>query len=137
MSKEKNKNGERGGAGTKLLLVLTILILAGHALINYVPIAYAGESFKQDMQTAVVQGLATPARAGSPTDFVKAKIQRAARVNDIPEDVLIEVKQNGKVLEAHVFYSQTVNILPFGIYKYEYVFDHTATPTGFLLKEDL
>ncbi|MGI9055848.1 MAG: hypothetical protein ACR2F2_08620 [Pyrinomonadaceae bacterium] len=136
MSKEKNKPGEHGGAGAKLLIVLTVLILAGHAGINYVPVAYSAESFKQDMQTAVVQGLATPSKAGKPTDFVKAKIERAVRVNDIPEDAFIEVKQNGKVIEAHVAYTQSVNILPFGIYKYEYVFDHTATPTGFLLRDD-
>ncbi len=135
MSKEKNKHGERGGAGAKLLLTLTVLILAGHAGINYVPVAYAGESFKQDMQTAVVQGLAAPIRAGKPTDFVKQKIERAALANDIPADVLIEVKQNGKNLQAHVFYTETINLLPFGMYKYEYVFDHTATPTGFLLEE--
>ena len=136
MSKEKNRHGERGGAGAKLLLVLTVLILAGHAGINYVPVAYDAESFKQDMQTAVVQGLAAPSRAGSPTNFVKEKIERAARANDIPEDALIEVKQNGKVLQAHVSYVQPVNILPFGMYKYEYEFDHTATPTGFLLRNE-
>lgn len=136
MSKKQNRRSEYGGAGAKLLLTLTILILAGHAGINYVPVAYNAESFKQDMQTAVVQGLATPSRAGKPTDFVKEKIVRAILVNDIPEDAFIEVKQTGKVLEAHVAYIQTVNILPFGIYKYDYVFDHTATPTGFLLRDD-
>ncbi len=136
MSKETDRTSERGGAGAKLLIILTALILAGHAGINYVPVAYAGESFKQDMQTAVVQGLATPIRAGKPTDFVKTKIERAARANDIPQDAFIEVKQNGKVIQAHVFYSQTVNLLPFGMFKYEYVFDHTATPTGFLMEGD-
>ncbi|CAN5637943.1 hypothetical protein BH20ACI4_BH20ACI4_31350 [soil metagenome] len=136
MSKETDKTSERGGAGAKLLIILTALILAGHAGINYVPVAYAGESFKQDMQTAVVQGLAAPIRAGKPTDFVKTKIEHAVRANDIPEDALIEVKQIGKVIQAHVFYTETVNLLPFGMYKYEYVFDHTATPTGFLLEGD-
>jgi hypothetical protein len=136
MSKETDRTSERGGAGAKLLITLTILILAGHAGVNYVPVAYAGESFKQDMQTAVVQGLAAPVRAGKPTDFVKEKIERAARANDIPPDAVIEVKQNGKVIQAHVFYSQTINLLPFGMYKYEYVFDHTATPTGFLMEDN-
>jgi hypothetical protein len=136
MSKETDRTSERGGAGAKLLITLTVLILAGHAGVNYVPVAYAGESFKQDMQTAVVQGLAAPMRAGKPTDFVKTKIERAARANDIPPDAVIEVKQNGKVIQAHVYYSQTINLLPFGMYKYEYVFDHTATPTGFLMEGD-
>lgn len=134
MSMEKSRNGERGEAGAKLLIVLTVLILIGHAGINYVPVAYSAESFKQDMQTAVVQGLATPSKAGKPADFVKDKIARAINANDVPKDAYVEVKQNGKTLQARVYYTQTVNILPFGIYKYNYVFDHTATPTGFLMK---
>lgn len=134
MSMEKSRNGERGEAGAKLLIVLTVLILIGYAGINYVPVAYSGESFKQDMQTAVVQGLAAPSKAGKPTDFVKDKIIRAIAANDVPNDAYVEVKQNGKNLQARVYYTKTVNILPFGMYKYDYVFDHTATPTGFLLK---
>lgn len=136
MSKENFKHGERGGAGGKLLLVLTVLILLGHAGINYVPVAYAAESLKQDMQTAVVQGLATPPKFGKPADFVKDRIARAVAANDVPNDAFIEVKQNGKNLQAHVYYVKTINILPFGIYKYNYVFDHTATPTGFLMQGD-
>lgn len=136
MSMDKFGNGERGEAGAKLLLVLTILILIGHAGINYVPVAYAGESLKQDMQTAVMQGLATPPRVGTPAQFVKEKVERAIAANDVPKDAYLEVKQNGKTLQARVYYTQSVNILPFGIYKYNYVFDQTVTPTGFLLKGD-
>ncbi len=136
MSKEKNIQSECGAAGVKLLFVLTLLILAGYAGINYIPVAYDAESLKQDIQTAVVQGLATPGNAGTATDFVKSKIQRAVISNGIPENAYIEVKQSGKNLQARVYYVQAVNILPFGIYKYNYVFDHTATPTGFLLKDN-
>jgi hypothetical protein len=134
MSKEEFRSGERGGAGGKLLLVLTILILIGHAGINYIPVAYAGESLKQDIQTAVIQGLATPQRVGTPQQFVKEKIQRAIAANDAPPDTYVEVKQNGKNIQARVYYTKVVNILPFGIYKYNYVFDQTVTPTGFLMK---
>ncbi len=136
MSKQKNRCGERGGAGVKFLLVLTIMIVVGHALINYIPVAYSAESMKSDMQTAVVQGMAAPARAGTPNDFITLKLKRAVEANDLPKDTFIEVKQNGKITQARVYYIQTVNLLPFGMYKYTYLFDHTATPTGFLLKQD-
>ena len=136
MSIKKIGHSERGEAGAKLLLVLTILILIGHAGINYVPVAYAGESLKQDIQTAIIQGLATPSRVGTPAQFVRDKIDRAVAANDVPKDAFVEVKQNGKTLQARVYYTKTVNILPFGIYKYNYVFDQTVTPTGFLMKTD-
>ena len=130
----KNRATERGSAGVKFLMVFVVLILFAHAGYNYVPVAYAGENFKQEMHTAVVNGLALPGRM-SPVDVVRAKVEKAATDNNLPKDTLIEVKQVGSVLQAHAQYSQKVAILPFGIYTYTYNFDHTAVPTGFLLKE--
>lgn len=135
MSNKKYRHKERGGAGVKLTIILVILFLAAHAGFNYIPVAYAAESFKSEMYTAVVQGLAMPGRDLTPVDAVKQRVQRAARANDIPEDALLEVKQVNKTVQAHVIYDKPVNILPFGLYTYNYHFDHTATPTGFLLKE--
>jgi hypothetical protein len=125
---------ERGGAGVKFLIALAVLLIAANAGYNYIPVAYAGESFKQEMQTAVVNGLALPGRL-NPVDVIKAKVQRAAAENDLPSDAVIEVKQVGNVVQAHAVYSKPVAILPFGIYTYTYHFDHVATPTGYLLKD--
>lgn len=135
MSKNKNRNNERGGAGVKLTIVMVVLFLAAHGGYNYIPVAYSAESFKSEMYTAVVQGLAVPGRM-SPVDSVKTRIQRAAVANDIPEDAVMDVKVVNKVVQAHVVYTKTVNILPLGLYTYSYHFDHTATPTGFLLKNE-
>lgn len=127
----KKINSERGGAGVKLLLVVLVLFLIGNAGYQFIPVAYAGESLKQDMQTAVVQGLAIPGR-GSPVDLVKRKIMISVESNHVPPDVFIEVKAANNSIQAHVIYTKEVPILPFGIYNYQYEFDHTATPTGFL-----
>lgn len=124
---------ERGSAGVKFLFILVGLILAGNAGYQYVPVAYAGESFKQEMQTAVVNGMAMPGRM-SPVDYVTNRIQKAASENNLPHETLIEVKQIGPTVQAHAAYAQNVPILPFGIYTYTYRFDHTAVPAGYLLK---
>jgi len=129
-----DRGSERGGAGVKFLIVVVVLFLAANAGYNYIPVAYAAESMKSDMQTAVLQGLALPGRI-NPVDNVKSRLQTAMRVNDLPADALMEVKQNGNSMTAHVVYSKEVNILPFGIYRYTYHFDQTVTPTGFLLKQ--
>ena len=128
-----NRLSERGGAGVKLLISLVVIVLAGNAGYNYVPVAYDAESFKTEMGTAVLQGMALPGKL-SPVENVKSRLQRAATVNDLPADAVIDVKQTGSVVTAHVTYSKQVSLLPFGIYRYTYSFDHTATPTGFLLK---
>lgn len=125
------RSSERGGAGVKLLLVIVVLVLIANAGYQWIPVAYAGENFKQDMQTAVVQGLAATGKI-SPVDLVKKKILASANSNSIPDDVFIEIKSPNGMIQAHVVYTQEIPLLPFGIYTYEYEFDHTATPTGFL-----
>lgn len=125
---------ERGSAGVKLLIVFAVIILAGHAGYQYVPVAYAGESLKQEMQTAVINGMAMPGRM-SPVDYVKNRIQKAVGDNNLPGDTVIEVKQVGNIVQARATFAQKVPVLPFGIYSYNYQFDYTATPTGFLLKQ--
>jgi hypothetical protein len=124
---------QRGSAGIKLVVILMVLFLIANAGFNFVPVAYSGENFKQEMHTAVLQGFALP-NAGDPVGKTKVKIRSVADVNNIPPDALIEVKLVNNVLQAHVAYSKSVEILPFGLYTYNYHFDHTATPNGFLTK---
>lgn len=134
VSKVTRQYAEQGGAGVKLLIALVIFMLIGHAGYHYIPTAYNGQSFKQDMETAVIQGVTLPSTYGKPIDIVKGKLIKAAENNQVPYDVFIDVKQKGDVITARVYYKENVPILPFGIYDYEYVFDHTASPSGFLSK---
>ena len=131
---KRDRSSERGGAGVKFLLVAVVLVLCAHAGYNYIPVAYEGANFRQEMDTAVVKGLATSGRM-KPMDVVTASVRKAARDNNIPHDAVIEIKPAGSVIQAHVAYSKPVNMLPFGAYKYTYNFNHVATPTGYLLKE--
>ncbi|HRI05063.1 MAG TPA: hypothetical protein PLL77_15105 [Pyrinomonadaceae bacterium] len=130
----KNRESERGSAGVKFVIVVVAIVLFANAGLNYVPVAYNAESLKSEMSTAVLQGLAISGKL-NPVDNVKARIAKAIVQNDIPADAVVDVKQAGNALTAHVTYTKEVNILPFGMYKYMYKFDHTATPTGFLMKQ--
>ena len=125
---------ERGSAAVKFTIIIVVLFLAANAGFNYVPIAYAGENFKQDMDIAVVNGLAVAGRF-NPMDIIKQRLQRSISDNGLPNDTLVEVKQNGNIYQAHAVYTQPVHILPFGIYTYNYHFDYTAVPKGYLLKD--
>jgi hypothetical protein len=124
----RNRSSERGSAGVKFAIVLTVIILTSNAGYNYIPVAYEAESLKTDMQTAVLQGLAMPGKI-NPVENVKARVQRAIVSNGIPADAVVAVTQNGNVIQARVAYNKSVSILPFGIYNYSYQFDHTATPS--------
>ena len=132
----KHQKSQHGGAGVKLTMVLAGLFLLAHAAYNYIPVAYDSANFKQEMQTAVVQAAALQGGNQTAVDSVKAKLRRAAVNNNVPTDALIEVKPMNNVVRARVSYIKPVNILPFGLYKYNYQFDDTATPSGFLFKDD-
>jgi|SRR5215203_3934066 len=129
-----DRSSESGSAGIKLLLVAMVLVMLGNAGLNYVPVAFQGASFQQEMDTAVVKGLSASGRI-NPLEAVKASIRRASIEYDIPEDAFIEIKPVNGIVEAHVVYSREVNMLPFGIYNYEYNFDYLARPVGYLMKQ--
>lgn len=130
---KNHRQGERGSARVKFLLVVMILAITGNALLNYVPVAYQGENFKQEMQTIVVQGAAMPSNGPNAIDAMKSRLARAVRDSQLPPAV-VDVRSVNNIYTAHVRYSKEVSIVPFGIYNYHYEFDHTATPTGFLTR---
>ncbi|MGI8670462.1 MAG: hypothetical protein ACR2J3_11570 [Aridibacter sp.] len=132
LSEKHTKNNEKGSAGSKLLLVLVVIVLIANAGYHYIPTAYDGENFKQDMGTAVIQGITMPSTAGKPIDIVKRKLNNAAVSNNLPSDAYINVTEKNNVITARVFYVKKIPVLPFGIYEYDYIFDHSATPNGFL-----
>ena len=130
----KNRDTERGSAGVKFAIFLAVIVILGNAGYNYVPVAYDASALKGDMDTAVLQGMAMPGKI-NPIDNVKERIQKAITVNNVPKEATLDVKQVGNGINARVTYSQQVSMLPFGLYKYNYAFDYTATPTGFLMKQ--
>jgi hypothetical protein len=132
MSHRSFRHTESGNAAVKFIFVLVLIGLVAHAGYNYVPVAYNAESLKTDMQQAVVQGLALPGKL-DPVENVRNRIQASAQKNGCPPDTTIDVKMKGNVISARVAYTKEVNLLPFGLFKYKYSFDHTATPTGFLV----
>lgn len=129
-----NRSSEKGSAGVKFMFVFLVLALIANAGINYVPVAYQGASFRQEMDTAVVRGLGASGRI-NPLEAVTASIKKASFDYDIPTDAYVDIKPVNGVVEARVAYNRQVNMLPFGLYKYKYNFDYVAKPTGYLLKQ--
>jgi len=127
---ERDGSSERGGAGVKFLMIALVLVLCANAGYNYIPVAYEGANLRQEMDTAVIKGLAASGRM-VPVDVVKASVAKAVRENNVPSDAFVEIKPAGAAVQAHVVYTKNVPMLPFGIYNYNYL----ATPSGYLLKD--
>lgn len=131
---EKDRSSERGGAGVKFLLIALALVTVANAGINYIPVAYEGASLRSEMDSAVVKGMAAPARM-KPIDVVKASVEKAMRENNAPQDAVVDIQPNGGVVQAHVAYTKSVSMLPFGLFEYKYDFNYLAAPTGYVLKD--
>lgn len=130
----RSLHSERGSAGIKFLFILLAIALLGNAGYNYVPVAYNGAAFKQEMDTAVVKALGASGQM-KPGEIAKAHIQRAAFDYKVPADAVIDIRVGEGPIRAYAAYQQPVNMLPFGLFKYNYKFEHTATPRGYLLEE--
>lgn len=129
MNKEERnaRSSERGGAGVKVLIVLVILGLIFNAGINYIPVWYQGQDLVQEMDTAVAKSMANP-NFKKPVPTLKARFEQMKKSNAIPSDALIKIKEVKGVIQANIRYVRKIDVLPFGIYQYDYVFNHTATP---------
>jgi len=131
----QKQSRERGGAGVKLAIVLVVLFLVGHAGYNYIPVAYQCAEYKEKMSEVVMQAYAMPNTPLNSLENVKAKLRKFGAENGVPANAIIKVdKLSEGAMRAHVTFIKQVDILPFGIYRYDYNFNHTAQPTGFLTK---
>lgn len=131
----KFEDSQRGTASIKLLRTILVLYLLGNAVFNYLPVAYNSENLRQEMHTAVLQGMSLPPTMGNPLEVTKKRLQNAIRANNIPSYAHLEVKQVNNIIQARVIYTQPISILPFGLYDYNYQFDYTTNTGSYLAKE--
>lgn len=130
------QSSEHGGAGVKFLLIVIVLFLIGHAGYIYIPAAYQAEDYKQRMNELVTNAFAMPQAPTSNAEVLKQRLRIYGNDYGIPANALIKVdKMDNGALRAQVKFSKEMEILPFHLYKYNYEFEHTATPNGFLTKQ--
>ncbi|NNF00806.1 MAG: hypothetical protein HKN25_17455 [Pyrinomonadaceae bacterium] len=130
-SKTIRDRSQRGGAGVKVLLVLVILVIIGRAAWNFVPVWYAGENLKQELATAVKKAETLPDK-NDPKGTLVRGLDVLKRTSVIPKDAAVTIKEVKGALQTNIRYTRKVSILPFGIYDYDFVFNHTATRHGLI-----
>ena len=87
------------------------------------------------MHAAVMQGMSLPPTVGNPVNATKKRILGVMQANNIPSYAFLEVKQANNMIQARVAYTQPIPILPFGLYDYNYQFDHSTRTGNYLAKE--
>jgi hypothetical protein len=124
----KSYRSQHGGTKIYGLVAILAVFLLIHAGWNYLPVVYQSESFKGEMHNTIVQVIATPHGANEPlAEKLKKRLRVVANENNVPGTALIEVTEAGHSLKARVRFVRQVDLLPFGLYRYQYQFDNTAT----------
>ncbi len=123
---------ERGSAGAKFVIAMIFIGLLAHAGFNFIPAMYNNENFKTDIHTTLLQANSMPNSGG--VEGIKARLRKQADNNDVPKDAIILVDNNNGNVKLQVKFTRVINVLPFGLFKYNYQFDHTEALAGFLLK---
>jgi hypothetical protein len=119
------RQGERGSASLKFLIVMAFLGACAYAGYLYVPVAYHATVYKDLMQHYVdVAGT-----QGYQPAWVAEQLMKNAAEYDIPSNATYTPVLHDNRMEIRVQYKQTIE---FPGYIYDYEFDHTAKSTAFL-----
>jgi hypothetical protein len=119
------RNGERGSARLKFILVMTTIGIVAYIGYMFLPVAYQAYLFKDLMQHDVD----VASTQGYPPTWVKDQLVKSAPEFGVPADAVINPVQRDNRIEVNVQY---VIPIEFPGYTYVYNFDHTVKSTAFL-----
>jgi hypothetical protein len=126
---KKNRNSEMGSARLKFLVAMTIIIGGGYLGYQYIPVAFQAYQYKDLMQHYTEVAGAQGYKPGWAAD----QLAKSAVEYQIPPNLSITPGQKEGRVEVRVQYSVPIEMLPGGLWTYNYEFDHTARSTAFLV----
>jgi len=119
------KQGERGSARLKFIIVMVVLAVIAYAGYQYVPVAYDAYYFKDVMQNKVDMA----ATQGYETSWVTDQLIKSRSEYHVPPEAIITPARNENRMEVRVQFTRPIS---FPGYTYNYEFDYTAKSTTFL-----
>jgi flagellar basal body-associated protein FliL len=119
------KQGERGSARLKFIIVMVVLAIVAYAGYLYVPVAYDAYYFKDVMQNKVD----IAATQGYEISWVTDQLVKSRAEYHVPENAIITPTQKDNRVEVRVQFTRPIQLPG---YTYNYDFDYTAKSTAFL-----
>jgi hypothetical protein len=120
-----NRQGERGGARLKFVIVIAVIAVVAYAGYLYVPVAYDAYYFKDVMQNKVDMAVTQ----GYETVWVRDQLVKSGPEYHVPADALITPTAKDNRVEVRVQFTRPIQLPG---YTYTYEFDYTAKSTAFI-----
>jgi hypothetical protein len=120
-----NRQGERGGARLKFVIVIVVIAAVAYAGYLYMPIAYDAYYFKDVMQNKVDMAVTQ----GYETVWVRDQLVKSLPEYHVPPDALITPTAKDNRVEVRVQFTRPIELPG---YTYHYEFDYTAKSTAFI-----
>jgi hypothetical protein len=119
------RQGERGGARLKFIIVLLIFAAIAYAGYLYIPVRFDAYRYKDLMQHDVD----VAATQGYPVAWVADQLKKGAADNNVPSNAIITPNQLNGQVSVRVQFTRPIE---FPGYTYQYEFDETVRSTTFL-----
>ena len=124
------RQGERGAARLKFIVVLAVVAIVAYMGVQFVPVAYHAYTFKRTMDEVVEKAANMPGDGVQKGQWVADQLKASASEYGVPPTAKISPNfMNGRV-EVTVQFTQPINLLPG--FTYQYNFDYTAKSSTFL-----
>lgn len=120
-----NRQGERGGARLKFVIVMAVLAIVAYAGYLYVPVAYDAYYFKDVMQNKVDMAVTQ----GYETVWVRDQLVKSGPEYHVPADAVITPAARDNRVVVRVQFTRPIELPG---YTYHYDFDYTAKSTAFI-----
>jgi len=120
-----NRQGERGGARLKFIIVIAVFAVVVYAGYLYVPVAYDAYYFRDVMQNKVNLAVTQ----GYDAVWVRDQLVKSGPEYHVPADAIITPTQKDNRVEVRVQFTRPIELPG---YTYNYDFDYTAKSTAFL-----
>jgi hypothetical protein len=120
-----NRQGERGGARLKFIIVIAVLAVVAYVGYLYVPVAYDAYYFKDVMQNKVDMAVTQ----GYETVWVRDQLVKSGPEYHVPADAIITPTAKDNRVEVRVQFTRPIELPG---YTYNYDFDYTAKSTAFI-----
>lgn len=113
------RDGERGSARAKFLIIISLVIITAFVGYRYVPVRFQAGLYKDFMQDTVTKGSAMSKTSA----WVKEQLEKNAAEYGVPANAEITVEEHDGAQQVRVQYKLPINLL---VYTYDYEFDETV-----------